>query len=88
MASVHRMRRSPYWYGAFTMPDGRRAFRSTGCRNKKQALKIVLEWDAAAREGREGRLTELRTRETMSAIFKSATGRSLPCATMTAFLDA
>ena len=68
MASIHRMRRSPFWYAAFYMPDGHRALRSTGCRDRKQALKIALEWDAAAREGREGRLTELRTRETMAAI--------------------
>ena len=42
MASLHRdpRGRSPFWYVAYTLPDGRRAFKSTGERDRKKADEI------------------------------------------------
>lgn len=66
MASLHRDPRSPkgVWYCAYILADGRRAFRSTGKRNKAHA-KIVCdalaqaETEAASGELSKDRLTEL-----------------------------
>lgn len=88
MASIHRVKRSPYWYGAIYLPDGRRTLRSTGTTDKRKARKIVDAWDQAAREGREKRLTERRSREVLAEIFQLANDEPLPCATLRSFLDA
>ncbi|MEO7168119.1 MAG: hypothetical protein ABI016_13950, partial [Chthoniobacterales bacterium] len=54
MASLHRdpLGRSPYWYTAFTLADGRRTFRSTKERDRKKAWETALAWDKAATLGR------------------------------------
>jgi len=36
-------RRSPYWFGCFTLPDGRRTQRSTKTANRREAFKIASE---------------------------------------------
>ncbi len=54
MASIHKDPRgkSPYWYGSFTLPDGKRAFRSTKikalekCRG--EALSLAEKWQREA----------------------------------------
>lgn len=87
MASVHRMRRSPFWYCAFMLPDGRRTLRSTGTSDRRDALRVGLEWEDAAKLGREGRLTEERTRATMAVIFERANRETMPSSTVGDFLD-
>ena len=56
MASLHKDPRgkSPYFYAAFTLPDGRRTFRSTKLTDRKKALEVCLEWERAADQGRDG----------------------------------
>jgi integrase len=86
MASVHRQKNSPYWYAAFTLPDGRRAIRSTKRKNKSAAMEIGLEWSNASRLGREQRLTDAQARRVIADIHLLATRDSLPMYTAEAFL--
>lgn len=86
MASIHRMRRSPFWYCAFYLPDGGRTLRSTGTSDKRKATAICMSWEQASRTGREGRLTETRAREVIADIFAIANQDKLPCATLADFL--
>jgi integrase len=80
------MRRSPFWYCAFYLPDGTRTLRSTGTSDKRKATAICLEWERASKVGREGRLSELQTRKVMAHIFAVANGETLPSATLADFL--
>jgi integrase len=40
MASLHRHQRSPFWYCAYRLADGRRSFKSTECIDRKEAKKV------------------------------------------------
>ena len=88
MASIHKdpRDRSPFWYCAFYLPDGRRTFRSTGTTDKRKANTICGEWERTAREGREGRLTEARARDTISTIYQIAHTEELPQSTTKDFI--
>jgi integrase len=86
MASIHRKEKSPYWYCAFYLPDGRRTLRSTGTSKKRKAKEICNEWERAAREAKEGRLTEARARDTIATIYQIAHQEQLPQSTMKDFL--
>lgn len=73
MASLHKDPRgkSPYWYCAFTLPDGRRAFRSTKHRERKQALEICCQWERSADQGRSGNFTEAQARKVLNSILEN-----------------
>ena len=73
MASLHRDPRSksPFWYVAFTLPNGRRTFRSTKERARNQAWEIALKWEKAAKLGRRGELTEAQARKILNDILES-----------------
>jgi integrase len=86
MASIHRKKDSAFWHCAYYLPDGRRTLRSTGTSDKKKALAICLEYERAAREGREGRLTEARARDAITTIYKLANSEDLPQSTVTDYL--
>lgn len=88
MASIHKDPRdkSPYWYCAFYLPDGRRTMRSTGTTNRRKANTICAEYERAAREGREGRLTEARARDTITTIYQLAHQEELPQSTTKDFI--
>jgi integrase len=62
----HVPRKSPFWTCVFERPDGKRVFRSTGCRDKKDAYKFALKLQEASNEAREGRLNEERIRKILS----------------------
>ena len=87
MASLHKRERSPFWYAAFTLPDGCRAFRSTKKRGHRAALETCLEWERAAKLGREGRLSENQARQVVADIFVRANAANLPAGTVKEFLD-
>ena len=87
MASIHKRERSPFWYAAFTMPDGSRAFRSTKKRERRAAMEICLEWERAAKLGREGRLSENQARQVVADIFTRANAAAMPSGTVKEFLD-
>ncbi len=86
MASLHRMKRSKYWYGAITLPDGMRTFRSTGQTVKSKAVKVLAEWVRAIDIAKQGRLTETRTRDLLEDVFKLANNEELPTITLGEFL--
>jgi len=73
MASLHKDPRgkSPFWYCAFTLPDGRRAFRSTKLTDRKQALGVCLQWEKTADQGRDGNLSEAQVRKVLNLILES-----------------
>jgi integrase len=73
MASLHRdpKGRSPYYYAAFGLPNGKRAFRSTKQTNHKQALRVALEWEKASELQRRGELTDAASRRVLDLIRES-----------------
>jgi integrase len=62
MASIHRDPRFPNgpWYAQLTLADGRRTFRSTKTRNRRDARTIADGWQAAETEAARGELTRER----------------------------
>ena len=66
--------RSPFWYACFTTADGRRLKKSTKETSRAKALQMTLGWEKAAKEAREKRLNEARTREILSEILESVNG--------------
>jgi len=49
MASIHRVKRSKYWYGSLWLPGGKQIIRSTGETEKTAALAVVLQWERVAK---------------------------------------
>lgn len=87
MASIHRKANSPYWYCAFYLPDGRRTLRSTGTTDRRKAREICNEWERAAREAKQGRLTETRARDVIATCYEIAHAETLPQSTTKDYLD-
>ena len=87
MASIHKDPRgkSPFWYCAFTLPGGRRAFRSTKERDRRRAQDICRKWEVASQEANRGRLTESASRKVIADIYELANGERLPSSTVEAF---
>lgn len=89
MASIHRQPGRPFWFAAFTTADGRRVFRSTKARDKKQAREVANVWERASRLGKHNRLTADMAREIIAAgvadVFAAANGQDLPGATIKAW---
>jgi integrase len=73
MPSVHRVKGSKYFQGAFRLPDGRRALRSTKRTTRSEAMKVVLTWQAVA----DNRMAEVQIRQVLSDIHKAAHGREI-----------
>jgi integrase len=73
MASIHKDPRgkSPYWYCAYTLPNGQRAFRSTKQTDRKEALKECLKLELAADKARAGELVESQARKILDDILES-----------------
>jgi integrase len=72
VASIHRDPRSPkgVWYCAYYLADGRKAFRSTGKRNKSEAQVICQGWQQAENEAANGELTKDRVSEIFNETLK------------------
>src|SRR5262245_22508354 len=95
MASIHKQRSKPYWFCAFKIfnPDGtgRRVFRSTKTKNKRQALEIARAWQKAARKARSGLLNAESARaiiaEGVSDVLLATSAESLPSASIKAWCD-
>jgi integrase len=51
MASLHKQAGKPFWFCAFTTPDGKRHFKSTRTAEKKAAQQICRTWANAALHG-------------------------------------
>jgi integrase len=91
MASLHKQPGRPHFFGAFTLPDGKRAFRSTGTANKREAERILKSWDQAAREASNGLLTVERAREILEQgladIYRSGSGEAMPDSTLGSWIE-
>jgi integrase len=79
MASIHKDPRgkSPFWYCAYRLPNGKRVFRSTKLTEKKTALQFCRKIEQASDEAVTGRLTETRAHDLISEILEHATGEPL-----------
>jgi len=79
MASIHKDPRgkSPFWYCAYRLPNGKRTFRSTKLTDRKAADEFYRRLEYASHESKAGRLTETRARELISEIVEHATGEPL-----------
>jgi integrase len=73
VASLHRdpRGRSPYFYCAFSLPDGKRAFRSTKQTDRKEALRVCIQWEKAAEAAAQGTMTEIQARKVLDDILES-----------------
>jgi integrase len=79
MASLHKDPRgkSPFWYCAYRLPNGKRTLRSTKLTDRKAAEEFCRRLEYASHESKAGRLTEDRARELISEIVEHATGEPL-----------
>jgi integrase len=79
MASIHKDPRgkSPYWYCAYTLPSGKRVFRSTKIKDYDKAQEFCRTLARASRIGSNGNLTEARARELISEIVENTLGEPL-----------
>ena len=89
MASLHKDPRgkSPFWYCAFTLPDGRRTFKSTKCTERKKALAVCLELERASAQGRDGRFTEAQARKVLNTILENTGQAPMQSETTREFLN-
>jgi integrase len=73
MASIHKdpRNKSPFWYCAYTLPDGRRAFRSTKQRDRKKASEICRVLEKASEKARADELTEVQVRKLLDEVLES-----------------
>jgi integrase len=88
MASIHKDPRgkSPFFYCAYRLPNGKRTFRSTKLKDRAAALKFCRGLEYASHESRAGRLTEARALELVSEIVEQTTGEPLRSYTAEAWL--
>ncbi len=89
MASLHKDPRgkSPYWYCAYTLPDGRRTFRSTKQTSRKLAMGIGLEWEKCANQGRDGTFTEAQARKVLNTILENTGQAPMQSETIKEYLN-
>ena len=73
MASLHTDPRgkSPYWYVAYTLADGRRVFRSTRQSDRKKAAEVARTLERASAAARAGELTETHVRKWLDEMLES-----------------
>jgi integrase len=70
VASVHKKRGSKFWHAAFTLPDGRRTFRSTKETDKSRAIQVGLQWEKASRR----RVAKDQAQRVLADIVRIGTG--------------
>jgi hypothetical protein len=78
MASLHKRKKSPFYWAAFTLPDGRRVFRSTKTADRKTAQKLL----AAMTEATERRATADQVQRILSDVHESIHGTPLITVTL------
>ena len=77
MASIHKDPRgkSPFWYCAFTLPNGKRCFKSTKLKDRSTAMEFCLRMEGAARKAKDRNLAEEHARKILNEI-RELTGDS------------
>jgi integrase family protein with SAM-like domain len=88
MASLRRIPNSPFWVCSFTLPDGRRTSRSTKTSDRRTALRLAEEFQAAADKAREGLLVEHQARTILNDILVIVGQNPMPNETVESFLRA
>jgi integrase len=70
MASIHKdpRGRSPFFYCAFTLPNGKRCFRSTKLKDRSAALEFSLRMEGASRKTAERNFPEEQARKILNDI--------------------
>lgn len=81
MSSVTR--RGKYWHAWFRTAKGERASRSTKQTDKRKALEVAANWDAAAK----GQLSATQIQEVMADMYREATGTEAPNYTVREYLN-
>jgi integrase len=91
MASLHKQPDRPHWFCAFTTPDGKRYFKSTGTSNKQHAQKICSGWVKAAELAAQKNLSPDRARKliesTVNDVVESNLSGSLPSNVLKRFFE-
>jgi len=86
MASLRRLKNSPYLVACFTLPDGRRTNRSTKTSDRRVAQRLADEWQAAATKARGGHFVETQARAVLNDILNRVGQELMPSETVDAFL--
>ena len=87
MASLHRTPGSKTWACCFTLPDGRRAMRSTSTKNRTKALEICAKMAASAELAHSAKLTEDRARKTIADIYNLMSDDRIGDVNIRSYLD-
>jgi len=89
MASLHREPRgkSPYWYCAYRLADGRRAFKSTKQTDKKRASQICQAWEHAEELAAKGEATRDRLFAVVNQTLERMGHRPVEIPTVKQWLD-
>jgi hypothetical protein len=86
MASLRRLKSSPYLIACFTLPDGRRTNRSTKTSDRRLAQRLADEWQTAATKAREGHFVETQARAVLNDILDRVGQQLLPAETVDSLL--
>jgi hypothetical protein len=73
MAALRKKFGSPFWFACFTLPDGRRTQRSTKLLERRDAMRLAMQWEDAAMR----RITEAQARRVLSDIHEQIHGARL-----------
>jgi hypothetical protein len=70
MASIHKDPRgkSPFFYCAFTLPNGKRCFKSTKLKDRNAAMEFCLRMEGAARKAAARNFSEEQARKILNEI--------------------
>jgi integrase len=77
VAGLTKHPNSPYYTAIFYDGAGQKVRRSTKQRDRRNAMKVAVEWEETAKAGRERRLTETQARRVVEEILKRTTGETL-----------
>lgn len=83
MACIWKHPKSKYWIARFYDLNGKRRNRSTKSEDRKEARKLALAYEDAARRKR----TALQSRRVIAALHKEITGEGLPVSTVKEFFN-
>ena len=83
MASIREREGSKFWFGCFTLPNGRRVQRSTKETDRKRAQLIADKWEAATR----GRVTARQTQKVIADLYRDITGQHLDFPTVREYFN-
>jgi integrase len=87
MAYVWKHPKSPFWTGVYRDDQNQWRKKSTKKTVKTDALALAIEWERAARLGRDKVLTEAISREVIGGILERTTGETLRQSTVREFCD-